>query len=112
MYWHKLENLEDGTLLKSALNEYKNIHSKNKNNSTWYSNILFYSEKLGVDLSSCKTISKYKLKLCLKSCIRNNFLDIWNGMQKLCIDGIGKLSTYFKFKSSFDFENYLCLKNK
>lgn len=109
MYWHRLEN-SSSELLKSAYNEYKS-NPKLKDN-TWYANIIFLAEKLDIDLSICKGYSKWKLKKLLKKRIRENFLKNWELLKKSYDQEHGKLNTYFSFKSTFEYESHLSIKNR
>ena len=106
MYWHRLEN-SPSNLLNNAYKEYMHLHSLNKGNNSWYTNILFYGEKLNFNLAYCKTLSKYKFKKSLKQCLRNSFLETWKVTRDSYLQDKGKLSTYFKFKFSFGKETYL-----
>ena len=63
MYWHRLEQTPSDLLAK-AFNEYKS--NQHQQNNDWYSNILFFSKKLNIDLNICKNLSPYKFKIQLK----------------------------------------------
>lgn len=82
-------------------------HCKN----LWLSNIIFLSEKLGLDLNLCKNFGKYKFKKMLKKQLKIHFPKIWEKIKDDYQLKQGKLDTYFSFKTSFDYENYLDLKN-
>ena len=71
MYWHRLEH-SPSELLKCAYSEYRSSNPGNEN--SWYSNILFFSEKLGLGLSICRNLSKGKFKSLLKKCIQKDFM--------------------------------------
>ena len=58
----------------------------------------FFSEKLNINLSICKKISKNKFKLCLKKYLQKSFLETWLDIRNSYLLDTGKLSTYFKFK--------------
>ena len=47
----------------------------------------------------------------LKKALKNNFLDVWNEIRNTYLLDKGKLNTYFKYKTSFNLENYLIVKN-
>ena len=108
-YWHRLEN-SPSNLLQSAYNE----HKIGVSNNTWYSNISFFSEKLNLDLSFCKRLSKYKFKSMLKKHLKEKFIAYWKDIKTEYIlylqDDHGKLNTYFKYKSIFQYEEYQILK--
>lgn len=107
MYWHRLEN-SASNLLSNAYQEYKNLYEKNKTPNSWYSNIVFYSDKLKINLTNSKKLSKYKFKESLKKCLKSNFLDTWAKIKSTYeTNDDGKLNTYFKFKQSFREEIYL-----
>ena len=112
MYWHRLEN-SPSDLLKNAYAELKMIESKGQtsSNNSWLSNIIFYSEKLGIDLNICKNLGKNKFKNLLKKQLKLNFQNDWEKMRDFYLQNQGKLDTYFSFKRSFDYENYLDLKH-
>jgi hypothetical protein len=61
-------------------------------------------------LRSVKT-DKSKFKFLLKKALKNNFLNVWNEIRNTYLLNKGKLNTYFKYKTSFNFENYLIVKN-
>jgi hypothetical protein len=42
----------------------------------------------------------------------NNFLNVWNEIRNTYLLDKGKLNTYFKYKTSFNLENYLIVKNR
>ena len=55
MYWYRLEN-SPSELLSRAFTELKSIVDKTTSscNNSWYSNLLFCSDNLGIDLNICK----------------------------------------------------------
>ena len=61
-------------------------------------------------LRSVKT-DKSKFKFLLKKALKNNFLNVWNEIRNTYLLNKGKLNTYFKYKTSFNLENYLFVKN-
>lgn len=65
-----------------------------------------------MNLSICKNYSKNKLKSLLKKRLRELFLKQWTEFRDSYNEDHGKLNTYFKFKSSFEFEQYLNINNK
>jgi uncharacterized protein YukJ len=69
MYWYRLEH-SPSDLLSRAYNECKS--SKNQSN-----NLLFFSEKLNINLSICKKFSKNKFKLYLKKYLQKSLLETW-----------------------------------
>jgi hypothetical protein len=71
----------------------------------------FFSEKLNINLSICKKISKNKFKLCLKKYLQKSFLETWLDIRNSYLLDTGKLSTYFKFKFTFNYESYLNMNN-
>ena len=107
MYWYRLEH-SPSDLLNCSYNEYKSTNPGKEN--SWYSNILFFSNILGLDLAICKNISKGKFKALLKKCIKRNFLNTWSEIKNTYQQDQGKLNVYFKFKSNFQCESYLDLK--
>ena len=90
MYWYRLEN-SPSSLLKSAFNDCRKLNSTSINN--WYSTILFVSKELGIDLSLCKSISKFKLKKLLKKRLQENFIKLWNKIKESYTQDSGKLNT-------------------
>ena len=48
----------------------------------------------------------------MKKRIRENFLNYWDDIKKSYNQGYGKLNTYFKFKTTFEFECYFNIKNQ
>ena len=50
-------------------------------------------------------------KIALKY-LKNNFLNVWNEIRNTYLLDKGKLNTYFKYKTSFNLENYLIVKNR
>jgi hypothetical protein len=50
-------------------------------------------------------------KFLLKKALKNNFLNVWNEIRNTYLLDKGKLNTYFKYKTSFNLENYLFVKN-
>jgi hypothetical protein len=109
MYWYRLEN-SPSSLLKCAFNDCRKINSTSINN--WYSTILFVSKELGINLSLCKSISKFKLKKLRKIRIQENVIKLWNKIKESYTQDSGKLNTYFKFKSQFQREKYLSMTNQ
>lgn len=61
-------------------------------------------------MQSVKT-GKSKFKFLLKKALKNSFLNVWNGIRNTYLLDKGKLNTYFKYKTSFNLENYLIVKN-
>ena len=90
--------------------EYKSSNPGNEN--SWYYNILFFSDKLGLDLSIGRNLSKGKFKSLLKKCIQKDFINTWSKIKLSYSQDQGKLNIYFKFKTTFQYENYLDLKNQ
>jgi hypothetical protein len=88
--------------------EYKSSNPGNEN--SWYYNILFFSDKLGLDLSIGRNLSKGKFKSLLKKCIQKDFINTWSKIKLSYSQDQGKLNIYFKFKTTFQYENYLDLK--
>ena len=43
--------------------------------------------------------------------MKNYFLNVWNEIRNTYLLDKGKLNTYFKYKTSFNLENYLIVKN-
>ena len=60
-------------------------------NSEWYSSLLFYSEKLQINLPLCKKLSESKFKLYIKKQLRNAFLNFWDDTRATYLQGSGKL---------------------
>ena len=112
LFWHRLEN-SPTDLLRKAYSEMKITASKAPSNckNLWLSNIIFYSEKLGIDLNICKNYGKLKFKNMLKKQFKINFLNVWEKNRDEYQENQGKLDTYFKFKRTFGYENYLDIKN-
>ena len=112
MYWHILEN-SPSELLSRAFTELKSIVDKTTSscNNSWYSNLLFYSDNLGIDLNICKNLSRNKFKILLKKKLLLNFQDCWSEIRDTCLVDKGKLDTYFTFKTSYNYENYLDINN-
>ena len=106
MYWHRHS---PSNLLNRAFSEYKN--NTNQDSNSWYSNLLLYSKKINIDLAVCKDFGKSKFKFLLKTALKNNFLNVWNEIRNTYVLDKGKLNTYFKYKTSFNLENYLIVKN-
>ena len=71
----------------------------------------FFSEKLNTNLSICKKFSKNKFKLYLKKYLQKSFLETWLDIRNSYLLDTGKLSTYFKFKFTFNYESYLNMNN-
>ena len=67
MYCHRLEN-SPSELLSRAFTELNSIVDKTTSSchNSWYSNLLFYSDNLGIDLNICKNLSRNKFKILLK----------------------------------------------
>ena len=107
MYWYRLEH-SPSELLKCSYSEYR--YSNPGNENSWYYNILFFSDKLGLDLSIGRNLSKGKFKSLLKKCIQKDFINTWSKIKLSYSQDQGKLNIYFKFKTTFQYENYLDLK--
>ena len=54
MYWYYRLEDSQSDLLSRAYNEYKS--SNNQSNNSWYTNLLFFSEKLNINLFICKKL--------------------------------------------------------
>ena len=108
LYWHRLENCSESSLLHSAYTENINLNSNHIN--CWYKNIQRYREKLGILISNCKSIKLSSFKKQIKNHIRKQFLLYWSKQREECLKS-GKLSTYFMYKDKFTMEKYMFIKS-
>ena len=96
MYWYRLEH-SPSDLLSRAYNECKS--SKNQSN-----NLLFFSEKLNINLSICKKFSKNKFKLYLKKYLQKSLLETWLDIRNSYLLDTGKLRERpFNLKGGYGF---------
>lgn len=101
-FWHRLENLDQNSLLSDALECSKSLAPTR---NSWFNTIQQYSNILGVSLNTVKYMKPTSFNTKLANILKDKYLHEWYSTKQSL--AIGKLDTYTKIKSNFGFEKYL-----
>ena len=101
-YWHRLENVDQNSLLFDALECSKDTNSAS---NSWYNTVKHISDFLDIPLSSSAVMKQSAFKSNLSKILKEKYLNEWYSAKQAY--SVGKLDTYTKIKNHFGFEKYL-----
>ena len=101
-YWHRLENVDQNSLLFDALECSKDTNSAS---NSWYNTVKHISDFLDIPLSSSAVMKQSAFKSKLSKILKEKYLNEWYSVKQAY--SVGKLDTYTKIKNHFGFEKYL-----
>ena len=101
-YWHRLENVDQNSLLFDALECSKDTNSAS---NSWYNTVKHISDVLDIPLSSSAVMKQSAFKSKLSKILKEKYLNEWYSVKQAY--SVGKLDTYTKIKNHFGFEKYL-----
>ena len=92
LYWHRLENCPESSLLHRAYTENINLNSRNIN--CWFKNLKYFKDRIGISLSNGKNITLSSFRKQTKNLLRKQFLVYWEKHREISLKA-GKLTSYF-----------------
>lgn len=115
-YWHRITNMNDGSLLADALAVHKALKYREGENMIDTVQLMFQKLNIAQSLSAVQNLSESELSKLLKYKINSTIEREWQTAlhkESKNKDGGKKLRLYRQFKTTFKLEPYLCIvKNK
>lgn len=80
------------------------------NVNCWYKSVVYFSKKINISLSECKTYKTTYFKQQVKNHLRKHFLEYWTVKREEELIS-GELDTYFFYKDNFKMDTYMFIQS-